>query len=76
MSDDVTFTAYPSGADGSWTVWDHIEDEAVREGLPEAEARRLAAELVQVRARARLAATDSAPGDDHRPTYRWYNSNT
>ena len=59
-----------------WTVWDHIEDEAVREGVPEAEARRLADELAQLTARARLAATDSASVDDYRPSYRWYNSNT
>lgn len=42
---DATHTAYPSGPDGLWTVWDHRSDQLVRDGLDEDQAVRLAAEM-------------------------------
>jgi hypothetical protein len=46
---ELTHTAYPSGSAGLWTVWDHVNDQAVRTDLPEADAVRLAAELTNNR---------------------------
>jgi hypothetical protein len=41
---DLTHTAYASGPDG-WTVWDHVNDQAVATDLDEAAALELAAQL-------------------------------
>ncbi|MFD7161220.1 hypothetical protein ACFV9C_42010 [Kribbella sp. NPDC059898] len=47
MSEPMIYTAYPSGPAGEWTVWDHLKDQAVTIGVPEAEAVQLAGTLEQ-----------------------------
>ncbi|MGZ0153700.1 hypothetical protein ACXJJ3_41990 (plasmid) [Kribbella sp. WER1] len=47
MTEPLIYTAYPSGPTGEWTVWDHLRDQAVTTGEPEAAAVQLADELEQ-----------------------------
>jgi hypothetical protein len=45
MTEPLIYTAYPSGSAGEWTVWDHVNDQAVAIGVSQADAIRLAADL-------------------------------